>query len=465
MAIVDITPKPKQYFIQKNEEGQRSPLSAIEISGLWKPESLGRVIVEEYQAEDSLLAQLMIQGRESTASTDQVVWKEEDNDFSINPITGKGIVTRAANVFSLNTASINPDPYDIDSNRPATAQFIVTVGMNFSVFDSTGKYDHGQITAVATDNLSFTATVYGEGKSAWTIGTADLDIIFTGLDLDHCECPTGIGYKTYAPVRENTMQKDGDSVEYCEETLANEGAGSYDLYEVGNGDFVELDERLNRAQKNLLKTADFRLAFGERKTIAQATALGQKSVGMRGLLPILETRALKIDGMIESFSDFTKIANYLKKEGIRSATIRCTDKQMEKINALVTPTSPYYINPFQDNTNSMFYIGFGGVKVNDVTIIFKEWSALNMLSENVAERYNFVVIPEGKLTKVINGVRQNVGYVEIVWFKAFNKVYKFLRDKDGEEKKCGKTKVDYLNKFTVAVFHPEKFILGINIPE
>lgn len=464
MAIVDITPKPKQYFIQKNDEGQRSPLSAIEISGLWKPESLGRVIVEEYQAEDSLLAQLMIQGRESTASTDQVVWKEEDNDFSINPITGKGIITRAGNVFTLNTNSITDDAYDIDSNRPETAQFIVTVGMNFTVFDTDGRYDHGQITAIATDNQSFTATIYGEGKTVWTVAAEDLDIIFTGLDLDHCECPTGIGYKTYAPVRENTMQKDGGSVEYCEETLANEGAGSYDLYDVGGGDFVELDERLNRKQKELLKTADFRLAFGERKTIAQATALGQKSVGMRGLMPILETRALKIDGMIESFSDFTKIANYLKKEGIRSATIRCTDAQMEKINALVTPTSPFFINPFDDNTNSMFYIGFGGVKVNGVTIIFKEWSALNMLSENVAARYNFVVIPEGKLTKVINGTRQSVGYIEIVWFKAFNKVYKFLRDKEGEEKKCGSTKVDYLNKFTVAVFHPEKFILGINIP-
>ena len=464
MAIVNITPKPKQYFVQKNEEGQRSPLSAIEISGLWKPQSLGRVIVEEYQAEDSLLAQLMIQQRESTASTDQVVWKEEDNDYSINPITGKGIVTRASNVFNLNTSSITPDVYDIDSNRPEDAQFIVPVGMTFTVFDSTGKYDHGQITAIAADNKSFKASIYGEGKTAWTIGTADLDIIFTGLDLDHCECPTGIGYKTYAPTRENTMQKDGDSVEYCEETLANEGAGSYDLYEVEKGDFVELDERLNRAQKNLIKTADFRIAFGERKTIAQANALGQKSVGMRGLLPILESRALKIDGMIESFSDFSKIANYLKKKGIRSATIRCTDAQKEKIDALVTPTSPYYISPFQDNTNSMFYIGFGGVKVNGVTLIFKEWSAFSMISDNVASRYNFVVIPEGRLNKVLNGVRQNVGYVEIVWFKAFEKVYKFLRDKDGEEKKCGgKRKVDYINKFTLAVFHPEKFILGINV--
>lgn len=463
MAIVDITPKKENYFVQVNEDGQRSPISQLEISGIFRPEFLGKVIVQDYEKQDSIAAQLMAMGRELTASTDQVTWKEEDNDFSITSITGKGLITRAADVFTLNTASINADPYDIDTNRPEDAQFIVTVGMNFIAAGANGKMDHGQITSVANDNKSFTATIYGEGKSAWTCGTEDIDLVFTGLDLDHCECPTGIGYKTYAPTRENTMQKDGESVDYCDETLANENAGQFDLLELDADTVVMPDENLDRAIMKLIDQMDNRIAFGDRKTLAQAQALGQKSIGMKGLIPTIESRGLKVEGMIETLDDLERLALYLKKQKIKKATLRCTDAQKTKLNKIVPPDSHLHIDPFTDNTKAVYYVGFGGVNINGVEIIFKEWNALNDLSENIAMRYNYIVIPEGDLTKVINGTREKVGYLNIVWFKGLSKVYKFLRDVDGEEKKCMKTKIDFLNKMTITVHHPEKFILGINI--
>lgn len=460
MAVA-ITTKPEKYFITENEEKQRPLISKLEITGLWKPEYLGRVIAEEMD-DTSLIAQLMIQDRESTVTTDQVIWKEEDGSYSVNKITGKGLITRAANVFSLNSTAIPEDPFDIDSNRPTSAQIIAEVGMNFMVVDTTGVINHGVITAIAEDHKSFTATWIGEGATAWTIGTTDLDLIFYGYNLDHCKCAPCIGYKTYAPTRENSMFKDGQCIDYCEETIANEGGGAYDLLDVGNGDFVSVDERLNQAQMSMLERVEYQIAFGNRMTEAQAAAQGQISRGLNGIFPTLDNRALKIEGMIESFADFATIAMYLKKEGIKSATIRCTDEQMAKINTLVTPTSPYFINPFEDNTNSMFYIGFGGIKVNGVTLIFKEWSALNSTSENLAKRYHYVIIPEGILTRVINGKREKVGYLQLIWFKDLtNKVYKFLRDKEGEEKKCGNVKIDYINKLTIALFHPEKWIIGV----
>lgn len=463
MAVA-ITTKPETYFITENEEKQRPLISTLEITGLWKPEYLGRVIAEEMD-DTSLIAQLMIQDRETTVSTDQVIWKEEDDSFSVNKIIGKGLITRAANVFTLNATAIPADPYDIDSNRPTNAQIIAEVGMNFMVVDTAGVENYGVITAIATNHQSFTATWIGEGATAWTIGTADLDIIFYGYNLDHCECAPCIGYKVYAPTRENSMFKDGQCVEYCEETIANEGGGAYDLLEVGNGDFVTVDERLNQAQMSMLERADYQIAFGNRMTAAQATAQGQISRGLNGIFPILNKRALKFEGMIETWADFSAITMYLKKEGIKTATIRCSDEQMAKINALVTPTSPYFINPFEDNTDSMFFIGFGGVKINGVTLIFKEWSALNSLSENLAAKYHYVIIPGGTLTKVLNGTRTKVGFLELIWFKDLsNKVYKFLRDKEGEEKKCGNVKIDYINKLTIALFHPEKWIIGVAVP-
>lgn len=462
MAITITTP-PEKYFVSQVKDEQRPLISEMEITGLWKPEFIGRYIAEKMD-DTSLMAQLMIQGREMAVSTDQIVWKEEDNNFSVNSITGKGLITRAANVFTLNTTAIPDDPYDIDANRPANAQIIAEVGMNFMVIDPAGEMNHGEITAIATDHQSFTAKWIGEGATAWTIGTTDLDIFFYGYNLDHCECAPCIGYKTYAPTRENSMFKDGMCVEYCDETIANEGGGAYDLLEVGNGDFVTVDERLQQAQMSLLERAEWQIAFGTRLTEAQATASGKIARGLNGIFPTLDKRALKFEGMVETFADFKEIAKYLKKEGIKRATMRCSDDQMSKINDLVPNFTQLQFDPFTDHTNQMFYIGFGGIKVDGVEIIFKEWSALNSTSENLAARYHYVIIPEGNLTRVMNGQRTKVGYLQLVWFKDMNSNYKFKRVESGEQS-CGNHKIDYVNKLTIAIFHPEKWIIGVAVPE
>lgn len=463
MAIT-ITTQPEKYFVSQIQEEQRPLISEMEITGLWKPEYLGRYVAEKMD-DTSLMAQLMIQGREMAVSTDQIIWKEEDNNFSVNSITGKGLITRAANVFTLNTSAIPDDPYDIDSNRPADAQIIAEIGMNFMVVDTDGIMNHGEITAIATDHKSFTAKWIGEGATAWTIGTTDLDIFFYGYNLDHCECAPCIGYKTYAPTRENSMFKDGVCTEYCDETIANEGGGAYDLLEVGNGDFVTVDERLQQAQMSLLERAEWQMAFGKRLTAAQATASGKVARGLNGIFPILDERALKFEGMIESFADLKEITKYLKREGIKSATLRCSDDQMSKINELIPNFTQLQFDPFVDHTNQMFYIGFGGLKVDGVTLIFKEWSALNSLSENLAARYHYVIIPEGNLTRVMNGVKTKVGYLQLVWFKDLNnRPYKFMRVESGEQS-CGNHKIDYVNKMSIALFHPEKWIIGVAVPE
>ena len=66
------------------------------------------------------------------------------------------------------------------------------------------------------------------------------------------------------------------------------------------------------------------------------------------------------------------------------------------------------------------------------------------------------------LTKVLNGKKETAGYLNIHWISAFGKAYKWYGDKEGEEKPCGSTKVDYISKFTISLFHPEKWIIGVN---
>lgn len=445
------------YFLRQDKETQRPPVSKLEISGMYRPEFLGVVVAEEID-RSSLIAQLMIQGREFTASTNQVAWKEESTAYSRNRVSGKGIVSRAGNDFTINASAIPSDAYDIDKNRPENAQWIVEKGMNFMVVDDQGKMHRGIISALSDDGKTFTANPIG---GDWTIGTSNLDFFFYGYKLDNCECPPCIGWKNYKPTRENTMFKDGECVTYCEETMIEEGAGAYDLFEV-NGEYMHIDEKLNDAQKSLLERMEYAIAFGKRLTEEEALANGGISRGMEGVFPILDGRAKKVEGYIETLADLRAIAQHLQKEKITEATIRCSYEQLAKLQALVTPTSPFFFSPFENHENDLVYLDFGGIKIGGVKLIFKEWTALADQSDNLSKRYNYVVIPEGRLTRVINGKREQVGYLNIVWFAGNGKVWKLLRDNNENEKNCGNLKYDIVNKFTIALFHPEKFIVGIN---
>lgn len=444
MAIQRLSVTPS-YFMMKEGDAQRPPVSTLEISGMYNPQFMGVVIAEEMD-RGSLLAQLLIEGKEFTASTRQVVWKEEGNSYSRSKVEGDGLVTRTGNDFKINASAIPADPYDIDSNRPEDAQWIVQKGMGFTAFDSTGKKDSGVITAVSEDGKTFTAE---SNTGSWTIGTSNIGVYFTTYDLANCECPPCIGWKTYAPTRTNVMTKDGECVSYCEETDIEERAGAFDRYldKDGKG-YMSIDKRLEDKQKALLERLENTIAFGDVKS------------GMKGVFPILETRGKKIEGSIETLEDLHMIAKYISETGVYKATIRCSYDQLMKLQKLVTPTSPFFYSPFENHQTDLVYLGFGGIKIGSVELIFKEWS---VLSSYAGKRYNFVIIPEGRLRRVINGKTEEVGYLNICWFAGNGKTWKFLRDNNENEHNCGKLKYDFINKYTLLLFHPEKFIFGVNV--
>lgn len=441
MAIaLSVTPS---YFIMKDEAAQRPPVSQLEISGMYNPQYMGKIIAEDMD-RGSLIAQLLIEGKELQASTRQVVWKEESTSYSRSKVEGDGLVSRSGNDFVVNTAAIPADPNDLDSNRPEDAQWIVKEGMTFVTFDSTGKKDSGVITAISEDGKTFTAT---SDTGSWTIGTSNIGVYFTGYNLDNCECPPCVGWKTYNPTRSNVMTKDGECVSYCEETDIEERAGAFDRFEIQGG-YMSVDKKLDDKQKALIERMEHTIAFGNIKG------------GTKGVFTILEGRAKKVEGTIDTIDDLHTIAKYLNEVGVHKATIRCSYDQLMKLQKLVSPTSPYFYSPFENHQTDLVYLGFGGIKIGNVELIFKEWS---VFSSYVGKKYNFIIIPEGRLTRQVNGRSETVGYVNICWFGGNGKVWKFLRTNNENEHNCGQLKYDLVNKFTPLVFHPEKFILGVNV--
>lgn len=460
MAVA-LTTKAPQYFLTKFENGRQPLVSTVELAGLYNknnPKYLGKVLAEDID-QGSIFAELMAKGNEFTVGAEQIIWNEEGDVMSAAVVKGKGAVTRATNDFTINAAAIPADPDDVDSARPKNPEWVqVNVGLQFVAFDSTGKKDNGTITAISSDRRTFTAVPTG---GAWTIGTSDIDIYFTGNNLDHCELAPCVGYRVYSPARENSFFKDSVCETYCEETeIANgtDGGDAYTLFPSPDG-VMMVDERLTDKQKLLTARSEYAFAFEKRKSLAEA---GSEPRGTNGVITIAERRATKFQGMIETLADVKNLASYLRSMGVKKATMRCTNLQFTKLIDLVQPTSPYYFSPFQDNSNELFSIGFSGFKIGDVTIIFKQWSALDMQGDNVQTRYHYLIIPEGTLRRKINGRTQTVGYLNIAWFGNTSEVYKYLRKED-PVMADGRHTVHYVNKFAPVAFMVDKWILGCTI--
>lgn len=457
---VTITAQAPEYYIVQDKPINRKFISNIEASFLFKPEVLGEVTIDR-AGRDTMIGQLLMQGRELTSPIRQYIWREKDDRYTYDRVGGTGLVTRTTNDFGINYSAVTVDDFDIDSNKPEEIQWIVYDGMTFTVADTAGNMDHGIVTAVAADGLTFTGQCLS-GNGTWTVGTTNLDVVMTGKPLKDCECPPGLNYKKKNKVRENSMIRLGESYKYCDETEAEEGAGAYDLFQA-NGGYVYVDEKLDNKQEDLMRVTENAFLFGYRMSEAQATANGVER-GTKGLFPILELEgAQKEEDYIETLADLQAIAIRLKRTGVRKATIRPNYVQHSKLTNILYANQSLQINPFQDNTNNMYYIGFKGIHVDGVDFIFKELSALDDISQNIGGRYTYVIIPEGDVTFTLNNRTQKGGYVNIVWRDVNGKVSKLKRTTKGDpgEDECGTVDVGFINNFGTLVVFPEKFIIGI----
>lgn len=444
-----------EYFLMNDVQGQRKPISAMELSNIFIPESLGYVMAEE-MGQGSILATLSAQQREFTTRLSQVMWKEEGDML----VASANKATYATNVFTVSPTSFPTPVGNMDTSIPgaAAAQWVgIHVGLRFTVFDSTGVQNWGRITAIAGDGKSFTAAA--TGAASFTVG-ASVEVMFTNYNLDHCECPPAIAIKNWAPTFGNTLAKDGVAVEYCAETMQEEGM-LFDHIPTPRGE-VSVDTRLNDALKLHTQRLEHSFAFDKQLTEAEATAAGSIAQGTNGVFTILEGRATKVQGLVEDMDDVNLLVSILKKNKIREATMHCTAAQFTALQALFPVTSAYHIDPFVDHENDLVHFGFAGFKINGVTIRFKEWSALDEAGDFVGLKYNFVIVPEGRLRRVINGQTENVGYLNAAYYTIDGKVMKMLRqDQVGNGGYCGVDKISYLTKVAPVLFMANKFILGV----
>ena len=414
----------------------------------------------EELGKGSILAQLSLQGREFTSSTDQVMWREE-GDMLVSK-ANKATFATATSTFTVAPSVFPTIVGNIDSKQPTDAQWVgVTPGLRFTAFDSEGVQNWGVVDTVASDGKSFVATV--TGGEAFTIG-ADVEVQFTNYNLEDCECPPSIAIKNWAPTFENTLVKDGIAVEYCEETMIKESV-QFDFVDTGKGK-VSVDSRLSDAQKVLNQRMEATFAFDKRLTQAEATALGKDKLGTNGVFTILEGRASKVEGIITTMDDVNMLVSMLKANQITEATMHNTAAQQSALQALFPPSSAYSIDPFTDHSNQLIHFGFAGFRINGVTVRFKEWSALDQGASYAAKRYNFVIVPEGKLSRVINGKRETVGYLNAAYFGGNGKVWKMLRSEDpGNGGYCGLDKINYLTTVAPVIFMAHKFIVGVSEPD
>lgn len=459
MAIVQPTYN-HNYLMQDFPKGRRALVSSMEIACATAPKYLGQVEAQEV-AEDTFLGFIMAAGNEMTVPADQVTWSEKLPDSSVVQIVGNGLVSRTGNDFTINASAIIADPSDIDECRPDEAKFYVAVGQRFVAVDVTGKRNIGVVTAISSDGKTITAS-YRDTGSAWTIATTNLDIIWLGYNLDHCECPPCIGYRPYTPTYENSMYKDGVCAKYCEETMIAEGGwAAFPERQIGQYNFTT-DELLDSKMKEAAKRIDNIMAWERRTPKAVADAAGEPQ-GTKGVFQQLEERALKVEGTIDDKADLVRIANYLKKKGVKTAYLDATPEQYVKLMAIADMNVTLQINPFENHQTDLIYLGYKGINVYGVEILFREWSGLSGIgSTKLGKAYNFIITPAGKTTITLNGQKKQVGYANIVWFGSASDVYKFKRDSNENDMNCGNIEIKYTSKFLPLLVGLDRFILGVN---
>ena len=460
MAIVQPT-YTQNYLHLDLPKGRKHLVSSMEIACATAPKYLGRVEAEDV-AQDTYLGFLMAAGNEITVAADQVSWNEKLPDSSVVQIVG-GVVTRTGNDFTINASAIKADPYDIDECRPSEAKFYVSVGQEFVAVDATGKRNMGVVTAISEDKKTITAG-YRDTGSAWTIGTAKLDIIWLGYNLDHCECPPCIGYKPYMPTYENSMYKDGVCATYCEETMIAEGGwNAFPERQIGQYNFTT-DELLDSKLKEASARIDNAMAWRRRISKSVSDSTGEPQ-GTKGVFQQLEEKALKVEGTIDDKADLVRLASYLKKKGVKMAYLDATPAQYAKLMAIAEANVTMQYNPFENHQNDLIYLGYKGMDVYGVTILFREWSGLSGIgSTQIGKAYNFVVTPAGKTTITLNGQKKQVGYANVVWFGSDKDVYKFKRFSNENDMNCGNIEIKYVSKFMPLLVGLDRFILGVPTP-
>lgn len=443
-------------------KGRRHLVSTMEIATATEPKFIGRIEAEEV-APHSYVGMLMAAGNEIVIAADQVSWSEKLPSSVVNQIVGENLVNRSGDTFTINNSAIPADVFDIDSSRPKEARFFVSEKQRFVVVDATGKRNIGVVKSVSTDGKTITAERRDE-SGTWNIGTSNLDIIWLGYNLDHCECPPCIGYRPYSPTYENSMYKDGVCQTYCEETLLAEGGWEAFKEENFNGLTLAPDIQLDEKLKELNMRTDHSIMWEHRTPKSVADAAGEPQ-GMMGIMQQLEGRALKMEGLIETIQDLNKLGAILKKKNVMMCYMDCTPEQYGKLMDLQLGNTHISYDPFTDRQSDLMYQGYKGIKLyNGVVILFREWDGLSgHSSSKLNKAYNFIITPAGKIEATINKVKRQVGHVTIGWFGTDSDVYKMRRDSNENDMNCGNININYVNKYTVMVFGADRFILGVNI--
>jgi hypothetical protein len=454
MAIV-IPQVDYARFQQPLPKGRRTLVTQMEISCAVAPEHLGTVEAKEV-AYDTYAGFLMASGNEITVAADQVSWKEKPSETNVIQIVGQNLVSRTGNNFTINTSAIPTDTYDIDLCRPENAQFFTNVGERILAVDPTGKREIGEVTAISSDGKTITVLNREEG-AAWTIATTNLDIIFLGDNLDHCECPSVLGWKGYSPTYENGFKSLGDGHEFCEETMVAEGGwDAFPEKNYGEYNFTP-SQQLDDAMKRLAKKSDTSLAW-EKRTVG-----GDLTQNMRGIFEFLDDKAIKFEGELETLEDLIAVTQYLKDQDIYEAYLDASPSQYTKLMLIQRDNAGIEWKPFENNQDNLMYLGYKGVDIFGVKLMFREWKGLSGRgSEKLGKAYNFLITPADKVNVTLNGKARTLGRVTLIWFGNANDPYKFKRDSNENDYNCGKVKVTYKNKMSVAVFGADKFIIGVN---
>lgn len=318
-------------------------------------------------------------------------------------IDDTGAVSRTANVFTIDWTAV-------EGWETGEAGFFYRVDDTIAVYDTTGKFEMGVITAIDKANNQFTA-VCRNGLN-WTVATTNLTIDVNGSDFDKASCgPEGLMElrKTKSVILKLQTVKDamqsagGVRYAFCLDS------GEVKWYDDNN---MELTKRLNRkVAKTLLR---------EIESVDGSGAYLAGKFGTKGLFQNLKENSLVFTGYIQTVADLEAITTYWDSLGLSGKEMlgfvnNTQFRYLEKLAVLLVKNLGLDVGvDICCLNNDLTKIGFISLQKDGYIINFSKWGLTegnSVYGKTSVTMPKGVFMPSGTVKTKINGVDRQVPYI------------------------------------------------------
>lgn len=448
------------------------PLSTFEGVNQEDPSKLGTWYNNSKLGKTSLIAYLIGQGFETTASGSTVMVEEVDGTRK-NRYDYPGLITRSGNDFTINPAavsSLSDKGYFGMQVKPEDLTWILPIESEIIVYTETGNQRHGTVRAISPDGRTITATCGDLG--GWASGAGDLinlTVVILATRNAENSCGDCFSIKPASRFISNNFNLSSKCYSYNpNQLLANNT-----MLSGKNGKYF-FDYNMDKAITDLYLDIDNSLLRSQSPVVGSADYIADPTLRMKGMLEQLlfdDYRAKVHNEYLTTMSDFIQINDILDQSNAPDEyMILCNTTQYNFLQQLMS-FGTAQLNPYKQLGDKVIteldWLNFDCLHIGGRKFHFSKWSQLSQgaYSTPAAQASNptYIMMPKGYRTARTksDNMESSVPYVSLIWSGDEHTNMKLLRRSNEGATNCLTYDVSWYSRYTLMVVGREHFIVGL----